>query len=377
MDQQTPGNACQNTEYKGLTMSYVQLKGVHKNYGSVQAVRELHLDIRKGEFVSLLGPSGCGKTTILRMLAGFIKPSAGEILIDGQTVFSQEQGINLPPEERQIGMVFQTYAVWPHMSVYQNIAYPLKLRKESAQSIQQKVSDALQMVHLDGFDKRFPHELSGGQQQRVALARALVAEPSILLLDEPLSGLDAKLREVMVQEIKTIWQRTGITVVYVTHDQREAMALSDRILLLQNGQIEQSGSPHEIYQRPDTLFAADFLGKANLVQAIAGEDGIFLTEDAFLPVKELYSYREEEKAHFLLRPENLQVHENHSAAEGLPGVISYRNFFGSFTEYKVKISDDCELRVETDSEQIYQPGQSVLLTAKKANQIKESESKRV
>lgn len=205
--------------------------------------------MEKGAFVSLLGPSGCGKTTILRMLAGFVEPTQGEIYLQDKPVFSRKRGINIPPEKRHIGMVFQSYAVWPHMTVFENIAYPLKLRKMPKQKISDKVNEAIAMVNMAGLEKRYPHELSGGQQQRVAIARAIVVEPAILLLDEPLSSLDAKLREKMCREIYAIWHRTGITIIYVTHDQKEAMALSDTIVLMKQGEIIQHGSPSDIYEK--------------------------------------------------------------------------------------------------------------------------------
>jgi iron(III) transport system ATP-binding protein len=227
------------------------------------------------EFVTLLGPSGCGKTTMLRMIAGFEKPSTGEIRIDDTVVNSDK--IFVPPEKRNIGMVFQSYAVWPHMTVFENIAYPLKIARAPKAKIREKVEWILGKVHLSQYVDRIPSQLSGGQQQRVALGRALVAEPRVLLLDEPLSNLDAKLRESMRFEIKEIQRELGITVVYVTHDQTEAMAMSDRIFVIYKGIVQQVGGPTEIYRRPVNQFVADFVGKVNFLPGEAREGRIELS----------------------------------------------------------------------------------------------------
>ncbi|MDR1637323.1 MAG: ABC transporter ATP-binding protein [Treponema sp.] len=227
------------------------------------------------EFVTLLGPSGCGKTTMLRMIAGFEKPSTGEIRIDDMVVNSDK--IFVPPEKRNIGMVFQSYAVWPHMTVFENIAYPLKIARAPKAKIREKVEWILEKVHLSQYVDRTPSQLSGGQQQRVALGRALVAEPRVLLLDEPLSNLDAKLRESMRFEIKEIQRELGITVVYVTHDQTEAMAMSDRIFVIYKGIVQQVGGPTEIYRRPVNQFVADFVGKVNFLSGEAREGRVELS----------------------------------------------------------------------------------------------------
>ena len=242
-------------------MSEISIEKVTKNFGNVEVIREFSNVIGNKEFVSLLGPSGCGKTTMLRMIAGFEKPTSGEIRIGDKTVSSAK--IFVPPERRGIGMVFQSYAVWPHMTVFDNVAYPLKIAKFSKAEIKTRVEKVLAAVHLEEYAKRIPSQLSGGQQQRVALGRALVSEPKLLLLDEPLSNLDAKLRESMRFEIKDIQRNFGITVVYVTHDQGEAMAMSDRIIVLNNGIIQQVATPAEIYRHPANQFVADFVGKVN------------------------------------------------------------------------------------------------------------------
>ncbi len=242
--------------------TFLKLDGISKSYGEVPAVRQLSLDIDRGESVTLLGPSGCGKTTTLRMIAGFEKPDSGEIVLNGEPLVSVARGIHRPPERRRMGMVFQSYAIWPHMTVAANVGFPLKVRGVAATEIGTRVAKALDMVGLAGFGDRPAPRLSGGQQQRVALARALVYEPDILLLDEPLSNLDAKLREQMQVELKLLKERLSLSLVYVTHDQDEALGLSDRIVLMNHGRIEQIGSPRDLYLHPRTKFARDFLGKS-------------------------------------------------------------------------------------------------------------------
>lgn len=234
---------------------------VVKRFGAVHAVDGVSFSIEPGEIFTLLGPSGCGKTTTLRLVAGLEEPDGGEILIDGRPVAAPVQGIFLPPEKRRLGMVFQSYAIWPHLTVFENVAFPLRVRRESGAGTQRRVLQALETVGLGGFAERGATQLSGGQQQRVALARALVYEPAILLLDEPLSNLDAKLREQMRVEIRALQRKLGLTVLYVTHDQAEAMTLSDRIALVHRGRFEQVGTPAEVYESPATAFVAEFLGR--------------------------------------------------------------------------------------------------------------------
>ena len=231
----------------------------------VKAVDHVSLDIRPGEFITLLGPSGCGKTTMLRMIAGFERPTGGQIFIGGDKVTS------LTPDKRDTAMVFQSYALFPHMNVFDNVAYGLRIKKLSAQEIKQRVEKILALAGLSGMESRNPNQLSGGQQQRVALARALVMEPGVLLFDEPLSNLDAKLRVHMRSEIRKIQQKLGITSIYVTHDQAEAMSMSDRVIVMNQGVVEQIGSPAEIYHQPATQFVADFIGLANIVEATVVE----------------------------------------------------------------------------------------------------------
>src|SRR4051795_8713724 len=247
-------------------MAGITIRGLSKSFGAnaeVAAVNDIDLDIKDNSFVTLLGPSGCGKTTTLRLLAGYIIPDHGTIEVGGRQLSSA--GAVVPPESRGMGMGFQNYAVWPHKTVFENVVFGLKLRKVPAAEARKKVEDTLAMVNLSGLGNRYPNELSGGQQQRVALARSLVVEPDILLLDEPLSNLDAKLRERMRWELKQLQRRTGITFVYVTHDQTEAMALSDRVAVMHLGKLQQVGSPRDVYLTPANSVVADFMGLVNLV----------------------------------------------------------------------------------------------------------------
>jgi spermidine/putrescine ABC transporter ATP-binding subunit len=246
-------------------MSRLELVHLRKRYGGVTAVDDISLTVGHGEIVSLLGPSGCGKTTTLNMLAGFLTPDEGQILVDGKPVH------DLPPERRNTGMVFQNYALFPHLTVARNVAFGLEMRKVARADMEPRIKRAVALARLTGFEERYPRELSGGQQQRVALARALVVEPSLLLLDEPLSNLDAALREEMRFEIREIQRRVGITTVFVTHDQTEAMAISSRLAVMNKGRIVQSGTPEEIYRTPADAFVARFIGQANLLCGIVVE----------------------------------------------------------------------------------------------------------
>ena len=243
-------------------MAFIEIQKLFKRFKNVVAINHIQLEVKKGEMLTLLGPSGCGKTTTLRCIAGLEKPDEGDIVIDGKPMLSQ--GF-VQPSKRGIGMVFQNYAVWPHMKVYNNIVYGLKIQKMSRQQINEQAQKVLELVGLSGLEDRYPAQLSGGQQQRVALARALVGNPKVLLLDEPLSNLDAKLREELRFEIKSLVRRMGITSVYVTHDQAEAMVISDRIVVMESGNVVQIGTAQEIYAKPAHRFVADFIGTMNVM----------------------------------------------------------------------------------------------------------------
>ncbi len=253
-------------------MSSITLNNITKDYGNVKIIKDFSDKFNDREFITLLGPSGCGKTTMLRMIAGFERPTTGEIRINDVVVSSADKFV--PPNLRNIGMVFQSYAVWPHMNVFDNVAYPLKIKRVARSEITERVMNILEAVHLSPYVKRMPSELSGGQQQRIALGRALVSNPEVLLLDEPLSNLDAKLRESMRFEIKEVQKRFGITVVYVTHDQTEAMAMSDRVIVFNHGEVQQTDTPMNIYRNPANQFVADFVGKINFIEGNASNGQI-------------------------------------------------------------------------------------------------------
>ena len=246
--------------------THIEIENLEIRYGPVPAVKGISFEVRAGEQLTLLGPSGCGKTTTLRAIAGLERPSSGAIRIGGQTMYASAEGINIPAEKRGLSMVFQSYAIWPHMTVFENVAYGLRVRRKSRQEILARVREALALVQMEPYESRPASALSGGQQQRVALARACVFQPSVLLFDEPLSNLDAKLRADMRIELRELQHRLGITSVYVTHDLEEALAMSDRIVVMRDGIIEQVGAPGEIYNLPRNAFVADFVGSANLIR---------------------------------------------------------------------------------------------------------------
>ena len=321
-------------------MSTITINNVTKAFGDVVVLKEFNEVFQDKEFITLLGPSGCGKTTMLRMIAGFEKPTSGEISIDGRVVSSDKTFV--PPEKRDIGMVFQSYAVWPHMTVFDNVAYPLKIKKMDKAAIKQKVDWILEAVHLSQYANRIPSQLSGGQQQRVALGRALMAEPKLLLLDEPLSNLDAKLRESMRFEIKEIQKNFGITVVYVTHDQTEAMAMSDRVIVINRGIIQQIGSPVEIYRNPANQFVADFVGKINFIKGEVKNGRIELSGlGQSLP----YSGPRTGNVVVAVRPENIYL----SLEEGdLEGKISSMFYLGDVNDCRIDMGG-AQIRVIADS----------------------------
>jgi len=349
-------------------LATLSLKKLLKVFGSeVRAVDEIDLDIPHGELISLLGPSGCGKTTTLRLIAGFIDPDGGEIQMDGEVV--SQSGSIIPPERRNMSMIFQSYAVWPHKTVYQNVAYGLKFRDVTAQEADQKVKKMLDIVHMGGLGERYPGELSGGQQQRVALARALVVEPGVLLLDEPLSNLDANLREEMRFEIRRLHDEFHITSIYVTHDQAEAMVTSDRICLMNNGKIEQVGTAVEIYDRPETRFVAEFVGVTNSIEGADAGPGVFTTgEDVKIKIEDNGAGDVSGKHFVSIRPHRIAIHKEDAAIDGADGLNVFDGevlrgyFLGSSADYLVKVSGLNEpLRVEADPENFYPAGTKVRL----------------
>jgi iron(III) transport system ATP-binding protein len=319
-------------------MAFIEIKNLFKRFKSIVAVNHVQLEVIKGEMLTLLGPSGCGKTTTLRCIAGLERPEEGDIVIDGKPMLSE--GF-VQPSKRGIGMVFQNYAVWPHMKVFNNIIYGLKIQRLSKKIIRERAQKVLELVGLKGLEGRYPSQLSGGQQQRVALARALVGNPKVLLLDEPLSNLDAKLREKMRFEIKSLVRRMGITSVYVTHDQAEAMVISDRIAVMDSGNIVQIGTAEEIYQKPANKFVADFIGTMNF---IPGEISKFLDDKTFVYVRTEFSEkmmctipkaqsaRLGENVFASIRPEDIEVFsEPPEKKENLfKGTIINKAYLGNF-----------------------------------------------
>jgi iron(III) transport system ATP-binding protein len=325
---------------------YLELRNISKHFpsrtgvGEVRAVDDISFDIERGQFVTLLGPSGCGKTTTLRLIAGFEFPTHGEMVLDGRHIN------DLPPNQRDMAMVFQSYAIFPHLNVFENIAYGLKIKKLSSQEIKRKVSGVLDLTELQGLENRAPNQLSGGQQQRVALARALVMEPKVLLFDEPLSNLDAKLRVQMRSEIRRIQQSLGITSVYVTHDQDEAMVLSDRIVVMHQGCLQQIGNAVEIYRRPRSRFVADFIGRANFlpVDVVDRQEGQWLVRLFGVTMHTPSAVESEveigKRALLLARPESIHLHA--IAPTGKPtlaGQVRRSSYLGSQVEYDVEIGD--------------------------------------
>ena len=336
-------------------MSEVRIEHVFKRFGDVTAVSDFDLTVKDGEFVSLLGPSGCGKTTSLRMIAGFERATEGEIYIGDHCVSSHIKNTFVPPEKRDIGMVFQSYAVWPHMTVTENVAYPLKIQKVPKEERAARVAEMLKLVHLDEYGSRYPHQLSGGQQQRVALARALVMRPGLLLLDEPLSNLDAKLRESMRFEISSIQKELGITVIYVTHDQSEAMTMSDRVVVMSRGVIQQIGTPYEIYRNPANKMVADFIGLVNFVEGEVQCDRVYIsgTGVSFPNTSGITG-----SATIAVRPENITMSRTSGTIEG---TLVHRFYLGDAVDYRVQckhhvirvIVKGAELKEFTDGEKVY------------------------
>jgi iron(III) transport system ATP-binding protein len=351
-------------------MATVSLVGVTKRFTEAAAVDDLHLEIRDGEFLSLLGPSGCGKTTTLRLLAGFLQPDAGEIRVGGEVVSSSS--FVLPPERRSMSMIFQSYAVWPHMTVFQNVAYGLKFKKLTRPQIEEKVENLLRVVHLETLRDRYPAELSGGQQQRVALARALVVEPRTLLMDEPLSNLDANLREEMRFEIRRLHEEFRITTIYVTHDQAEAMATSDRIAVLNRGKMIQVGTSAEIFDHPKTRFVAEFVGKTNILAGRFEAGRVSLREGQQIRVAAGSPAAGRGEAFVCIRPHNIVLTADESRARELErqgrnlfvGTVRRDIYFGDVVDYTIDLPGESQsLRVVASPSSRYQKGERVFALA--------------
>lgn len=320
----------------------IEIKGLNKFFGSNHVVNNISMSIQAGEFVSFLGPSGCGKTTILRMIAGFETLDGGDIEIDGKSV------ITLPPHKRSLNTVFQNYALFPHLNVYDNIAYGLKAKHLSREEIKKTVTEALETVRLTGFEKRMPSQMSGGQKQRVSIARAIVNKPPVLLLDEPLTALDMKLRKEMRYELRSIQQKLGITFIYVTHDQEEAMVMSDKIAVLNGGIVEQMGRPEEIYKAPKSAFVSDFVGETNsfdgMIESIGtGYDTVKCESGHFLACAP--GFKEREFVNVSIRPHKVNWTKEDTDGFSLGGIVKDYIFTGSFVSAIVELVNGREVRI--------------------------------
>jgi spermidine/putrescine ABC transporter ATP-binding subunit len=341
----------------------ISLQTLSKHFGKVVAVNDISLDIKSGEFMTFLGPSGSGKTTTLMMIAGFLIPTAGDIKVDDSSITT------VAPFKRNIGMVFQNYALFPHMTIFDNIAFPLRMRKTPKEEIKTRVDWALELVQLQGFELRRPSQLSGGQQQRIAVARAIVFEPPVLLLDEPLGALDAKLREGMQIELKQLHNRIGATILYVTHDQEEALTLSDRIVVFNDGRIMQVGTPDDLYQQPQNRFVADFIGKTNFltgkVSSTDAENCSVQLEDSVAmhgPLRKSFS-TPTSWATYSLRPEKILVgDEITDTPNTYEATVEEFLYLGEFTKYHLRIGESVELIAKSSNRlgrNILSPGSKI------------------
>ena len=316
----------------GQPVSKVKLhaRGISKAYGTATVLKPIELKVVAGELLAVLGPSGSGKTTLLQIICGLVEPSGGQLIIDGRDETDN------PADKRDIGVVFQNYALFPHLTVRENVAFPLQMRRMPASEVSIKTEAALAMVGLSGFASRFPHELSGGQQQRVALARCFVYRPSLILMDESLSALDKKLRDSMRIEIKRLHRETGATIIFVTHDQEEALALADRICLMNDGQIEQLGRPEDIYERPASTFVADFIGASNVIHGVIAANGCLETVDGVLPLPDACDAPVGQRAALVVRPERLILCNSDDAL--LAGCVEESIYAGSETRLLVRLA---------------------------------------
>ncbi len=315
-------------------MSKLIIKNISKKFGTINAVNNFSIEVNDGELLAILGPSGCGKSTLLACISGLERGDRGEIHLNDRCLYSKENGINIPPEKRHMGFVFQNYALWPHMTVSKNIAFPLAMQKAKGALIKEKVQEILSLLRMEGMGSRYPGELSGGEKQRVALGRALAGNPGLLLLDEPLSNLDARLREEMQVEIRSIQRELGITVVHVTHDQEEALAMADRIALMKDGCLIQHGSPEEIYLSPKSNFAADFMGKCNIIK----KGGGILT----------------------VRPEDVVVSKEKEGKESQRGIIKNRIYRGNHVIYAIESGENL-IRARCHPQEKYESGEEVFV----------------
>ncbi len=327
--------------------------------GEVTAVDDISLTIEKGQFVTLLGPSGCGKTTTLRLIAGFEFPTSGHITLDGERLD------DVPPNRRDMAMVFQSYAIFPHLNVFDNIAYGLKIKKLAKADIKQRIDRVMKLTQLTGLEDRAPNQLSGGQQQRVALARSLVVEPKVLLFDEPLSNLDAKLREEMRFEIRDLQKRLGITAIYVTHAQEEALVMSDRIAIINHGKLAQLGTPEEIYEQPRSRFVADFIGLSDFiparVQSIDGKLAQVTAANVVFSAPTPAGLKPGEKILLHIRPYDIEFADERADQNVVNGTVKQATYLGNIIDYRVEISKELEVRVQASTDKRHTPGSQVKL----------------
>ena len=327
-----------------MSDALLEFSNVVKRYGDTTVVDRISFTVARGEFFTLLGPSGCGKTTTLRLLAGLETPDAGEITLDGRCLAAPSRGVLVPADKRGMGMVFQSYAIWPHLTVFENVAFPLRVRRVAKAAIRQRVSEALALVGLAGLEQRGATELSGGQQQRVALARAIVYTPALLLLDEPLSNLDVKLREQMRAELHALHRRLDLAVVYVTHDQSEALAMSDRIAVVNQGRLEQVGTPAEVYERPRTRFVGDFLGRTIILKGIlrsdAGRRWVDVAGKGQVTVACDGAFRDGDPVRILCRPEDVVLLPTGEIGPNqVIGRVEHMAYMGDHLEYTIAAAE--------------------------------------
>ena len=339
-----------------IVLNHVTKQFTTKTLGTVTAVNDFNLTIKEGECFSFLGPSGCGKTTTLRMIAGFEDLSQGEIHLCGKPVSIKSKNLYVPPEDRGLGMVFQSFAVWPHMNIFENVAFPLRVRKVPKAEMAERVKMALKHTSLDGMEKVYPGNLSGGQQQRIALARAIVTNPKVMLLDEPLSNLDPKLRETMRFEIKELQKKFNFTIIFVTHDQSEAMALSDRMMVMDMGNIVQIGTPTELYNRPVNRFVHKFLGQSTFTDVILQDGKAYARGDMEQPLPVALPENGEREMVMATRPNQIDMNRT----EGYKTKVEKRIFLTNYTEYLVRVGDQL-LQVQTPHRNAFAQGETCYL----------------
>ncbi len=335
----------------------VRLENFGKSYGDKEVIKNINLDIYEGEFLTLLGSSGCGKTTVLRSISGLDFPTHGKVYIDGVDATNQE------PPEREVNTIFQNYALFPLMTVEENIAFGLRMKKVNEKTISKRVKEMLKLVHLEGYEKRKPKDLSGGEQQRVSIARGLINNPKVLLLDEPLSALDLKLRKNMQVELKLLQKKLGITFIYVTHDQEEALSMSDRVVVLKDGLIEQIGTPVDVYEHPKSLYVADFLGEANvfigkIIDKASSKSNVYINDDLTLTIYNK-TFDVGDEVNIVVRPENVKLSRQDRKYNSIKGIIYEQIYDGASTKYLVKIDDKIIKAISSGNDKLYSNGEEV------------------